>query len=147
MKTEPQNFSISDLQNETNKSTTWDGVRNYQARNFMRDEMKKGDLILFYHSSCKEVGIAGIAIVSKESHPDLSALDSQSKYFDPKATKDKPRWYMVDVKWKKTFKRIVTLLELKENTQLQEMKLLKKGNRLSIMPVTKSEFQIILDLV
>lgn len=147
MKTEPQNFSISDLQNETNKSTTWDGVRNYQARNFMRDEMKKGDLILFYHSSCKEVGIAGIAIVSKESHPDLSALDSQSKYFDPKATKDKPRWYMVDVKWKKTFKRIVTLSELKENSQLQEMKLLKKGNRLSIMPVTKSEFQIILDLV
>ncbi|MFT6630187.1 MAG: putative RNA-binding protein with PUA-like domain [Bacteriovoracaceae bacterium] len=147
MKTEPQNFSITDLQNETNQSTTWDGVRNYQARNFMRDEMKKGDLVLFYHSSCKEVGIAGIAIVSKESHPDLSALDSKSKYFDPKATKDEPRWYMVDVKWKKTFKRIITLAELKENTQLQEMKLLKKGNRLSIMPVTKSEFNIILDLV
>jgi predicted RNA-binding protein with PUA-like domain len=147
MKTEPQNFSISDLENEIKESTTWDGVRNYQARNFMRDEMKKGDLILFYHSSCKEVGIAGIAIVSKESHPDLSALDSQSKYFDPKATKDEPRWYMVDVKWKKTFKRIVTLAELKENPQLQEMKLLKKGNRLSIMPVTKIEFNIILDLV
>ena len=147
MKTEPDEFSIEDLKNAKNQTTSWEGVRNYQARNFMRDEMKKGDKVFVYHSSCKEVGVAGLACVSKESHPDLSAQDSSGDYFDPKATEDDPRWYMVEVKWKKTFKRIISLDELRSIEGLKEMKLLKKGNRLSIMPITEREFDIILNLV
>lgn len=143
MKTEPDTFSIEDLSNRPNKTECWDGVRNYQARNFMRDEMKKGDLVLIYHSSCKTPGIAGIATVSKESYPDHTCWDKKSKYFDPKSTQENPRWFMVDVKFKKKFKHFIPLTELKLHNELKEMVLLKKGSRLSIQPVTRDEFDYI----
>ncbi len=147
MKTEPDVFSIDDLYNKPKKTEPWDGVRNYQARNFMRDEMKKGDMVLFYHSNAKaETGVAGVAIVAKESYPDFTSWDKKSKYFDPKSSEDKPRWFMVDVKYKKKFKRIVTLSEIKENKRLKDMRLIQKGNRLSILPVKKSEFDEILKM-
>ncbi len=144
MKTEPDVFSIDHLKSK--KTSSWDGVRNYQARNFMRDEMKKDDLVLIYHSSCATPGVAGVATVSKESHPDLSALDKKSEYFDPKATKEEPRWYMVEVKFKAKFDRVISLKELKEQSALKDMTILKKGNRLSITPVSPKEFDYILDL-
>ena len=114
MKSEPDAFSISDLQKRPKKTEHWDGVRNYQARNFMRDGMKTGDLVLFYHSSCKNVGVAGIAKVVKESYPDFTQFDQESKYYDSKATEKTPRWYMVDIKWVKSFKEIIPLKLLKE---------------------------------
>lgn len=147
MKTEPDAFSIDDLKNSPKKTSSWDGVRNYQVRNFMRDEMKKGDLAFIYHSSCKEIGIAGVAEVVKESYPDHTAFDPKSKYFDPKSDPETPRWFMVDVKWKKSFKRIISLKEIKEHPTLSEMLVAKKGQRLSITPVKKSEFETILNLV
>ena len=145
MKTEPDTFSIDDLKNSKNSTSCWEGVRNYQARNFMRDGMKNGDLVLIYHSSCKLVGVAGIAKVVKESYPDHTAFDSKSSYYDTKSTKENPRWFMVDVKWEKTLKRVITLKELKEKNELKEMALLKRS-RLSVMPVTKEEFEFILTL-
>jgi predicted RNA-binding protein with PUA-like domain len=146
MKTEPEDFSIDDLVKSKSKTTDWDGIRNYQAFHFMRDEMKRGDLALFYHSSCKKVGIVGIAKVVKEAHPDLSALDTNSKYFDKKATKEAPRWCMVSIKWCETFDDILTLPQLKENSKLSEMVLLKRGNRLSIMPVRFTEYKAIIKM-
>ena len=146
MKTEPDEFSIDDLKNAKNRSSSWEGVRNYQARNFMRDEMKLGDKVFIYHSSCKKIGIAGVATVTKESHPDLTALEKNSSYFDPKATKLEPRWYMVDVKWEKSFKEVISLEKLKQQKGLEQMRLISKGNRLSVMPVTKREFEIIMKL-
>ncbi|ATH08262.1 EVE domain-containing protein [Halobacteriovorax marinus] len=143
MKTEPDTFSIDDLKSRPNKTESWDGVRNYQARNFMRDEMKKGDLILIYHSSCKVPGIAGIAEVAKESHPDHTCFDKKSKYYDPKSSEENPRWFMVSVKFKKKFKNFLPLNELKEQKKLQDMLLLQKGSRLSIQPVTKKEYDFI----
>ena len=143
MKTEPDVFSIDDLKNNPKKTTHWEGVRNYQARNFMRDEMKKGDKVLIYHSNCKPPGIAGIAEVSKESYPDHFAWDEKSKYFDPKSDQKNPRWFMVNVKFKKKFKEIIPLSDLKEIKALEGMLILKKGNRLSITPVTKKEFEMI----
>jgi len=144
MKSEPESFSIDDLKN--NKTEPWDGVRNYQARNFMRDDMKKGDLVLFYHSSCKEIGVVGVMTVHKESYPDHTQWDQSSKYFDPSATKDKPRWFMVDVKFKKKLKKAVLLADIKARKKLKDMRLIQKGNRLSIMPVKKSEFEEILKM-
>ena len=141
MKSEPDAFSINDLKRV--KTQHWDGVRNYQARNFMRDEMKKGDLVLFYHSNTKEIGVVGLATISKESHPDHTSWDMRSNYYDPKSNKDNPKWFMVELKYKKKFKRIVTLAEIKENKKLKDMKLVQKGNRLSVMPVTKKEFELI----
>lgn len=146
MKTEPDEFSCEDLRNSPNSTCSWEGVRNYQARNFIRDEMNKGDKVLIYHSSCKKIGIAGVASVVKESHPDLSALDKKSDYFDPKATKEEPRWYMVDVAWEKTFDEVIPLDLLKETKGLENMTLIKKGNRLSVMSITKREFEIIIKL-
>lgn len=145
-KSEPDVFGINDLKNRPNKSEKWDGVRNYQARNFLRDEVKKGDLILFYHSSCPVPGVAGIAEVTHEASPDLTALDPKGQYFDPKATADNPRWYVVTVKWKETFKRVVELKEMREHKALSDMKLLQKGNRLSIMPIDKKHFDYIISL-
>lgn len=144
MKTEPDTFSIDDLKKR--KKEFWDGVRNYQARNFMRDNMKKGDLILIYHSSCKEIGVAGVATVTTECTPDKTQFDEESKYFDKKATKEKPRWFYVEVKFKKKLKRVISLDEIKEETKLKDLALIKKGNRLSIMPLKKKEFDIILSL-
>ena len=142
MKSEPSEFSIDDLASEPKKSTSWIGVRNYQARNFMRDQMQLGDLVLFYHSTCEVPGIAGIAEVSKLAYPDETQFDRKSDYFDPKATRDNPRWVHVDVKLvKKT--RLVPLSELRGYPKLAKMQLLQRGNRLSITPVDPAEWKFI----
>ncbi len=147
MKSEPETFSIKDLEQCENKTEFWDGVRNYQARNMMRDEMKLGDMVLFYHSNCTPPGIAGIATVAKEACPDATALDPNSKYFDPKASKDNPRWFAVEVKFVEKFPELIALNELRENPTLKNMKLLAKGNRLSITPVSEKEWHSILKMV
>lgn len=140
-KSEPDEFSIDDLKEV--KVESWNGVRNYQARNFMRDEIKKGDIVLFYHSSCKIPGIAGEAVIEKEAYPDPSAFDEESDYFDEKSSLDNPRWLMVDVKFKKKYKEIITLEELKKHKELADLLILRKGNRLSITPLTQKEFEFI----
>ena len=142
MKSEPDEFSIDDLARAPKKSTAWFGVRNYLARNYMRDQMKLGDRVLFYHSSCEVPGIAGIAEVSKLAYPDETQFDRKSEYFDPKATRENPRWVHVDVKLvKKT--RLVPLSELRTYPQLAKMQLLQRGNRLSITPVDPAEWKFI----
>ncbi len=146
MKSEPDVFSFQDLKQRPKQTEPWNGVRNYQARNFMRDDMKIGDLVLFYHSSCEVPGIAGIAKVSSSPYPDSTQFDKKSEYFDEKATKENPRWYLVDVSFEKDLKGFVSLEELKKHPELQEMRLMQKGNRLSILPVTKKEFEFILKL-
>ncbi len=146
MKSEPHVFSLDDLKNAPNSTTHWDGVRNYQARNFMRDKMKTGDLVLYYHSNCDEPGVVGVAEVVKESYPDFTAWNQNSKYFDPKSTSDNPRWFMVDIKWKKAFKKNVTLREMKETPALQNMKVVQKGQRLSVQPVEKADFDKVVEM-
>ncbi len=146
MKSEPDVFGIDHLKAMPNKTEHWDGVRNYQARNMMRDDMKKGDLVFFYHSNCKEPGIVGIMQVVKEGYPDFTSWNPESKYYDPKSTEENPRWFMVDIKFKRKLKRTITLNELKEHPGLEEMALVRRGNRLSIMPVSEQEWDIILDL-
>ena len=146
MKSEPDVFGIDHLKAMPKKTEHWDGVRNYQARNMMRDDMKKGDMVFFYHSNCKEPGIVGIMEVMKEGYPDFTSWNPESKYFDPKSTEESPRWFMVDVKFKRKLKRTITLNELKEQPGLEEMPLVRKGNRLSIMPVSKHEWDIITNL-
>jgi predicted RNA-binding protein with PUA-like domain len=144
MKSEPDVFSIDDLKKK--KKSGWDGVRNYQARNYMRDLMKVGDIVLFYHSSCEIPGIAGLAKISKECHPDITQYDKKSDYYDPKATADNPRWFMVEVEFVEKFDRVVTLTELKQKKELSNMPLVQKGSRLSINPVTQKEFETIIKL-
>ncbi|HUB91268.1 MAG TPA: EVE domain-containing protein [Dyella sp.] len=144
MKSEPDTFSIDDLKRK--KHEAWDGVRNYQARNFMRDDMRVGDGVFFYHSNCTEPGIAGIAEVASDAYPDPTQFDPKSKYFDPASSRDNPRWMLVDVKFVKKLKRVVTLDELKQHPKLEGMTLLRKGNRLSVMPVDAAEWKYILDL-
>lgn len=146
MKSEPDVFGIDDLKAMPNKTEHWDGVRNYQARNMMRDEMKRGDQVFFYHSNCKEPGIVGIMTIAKAGYPDFTSWNPESKYFDPKSTEENPRWFMVDVKFKRKFKRTITLNELKELPDLEEMPLVRKGNRLSINPVTEAQWNTILAL-
>jgi predicted RNA-binding protein with PUA-like domain len=148
MKSEPDVFGIDHLKAMPRKTDHWDGVRNYQARNMMRDQMKKGDQVFFYHSNCAEPGIVGIMEVVKEGYVDDTAFDPKAKYYDPKSDPDKPRWYMVDVKYKRHLKRTITLAELKEyaDTVLQDCPLVRKGNRLSIMPITKAQWDFILGL-
>lgn len=146
MKSEPDVFSFDDLKARPRKTEPWNGVRNYQARNFMRDEMKIGDLILFYHSSCEIPGVAGIAKVSSLPYPDSTQFDPSSDYFDPKATRENPRWFLVDVSFEKDLKRHVSLEELKKHKELAQMRLMQKGNRLSILPVTPHEFKFIIGL-
>jgi predicted RNA-binding protein with PUA-like domain len=142
MKSEPDEFSIEDLARAPKKTTSWFGVRNYVARNFMRDSMRIGDGVLFYHSSCPEPGIAGIAKVASKPYPDASQFDAKSPYFDPKATREAPRWMLVDVKLvKKT--RLMPLEEMRGHRELSGMITLKRGNRLSITPVTPSEWDFI----
>ena len=141
MKTEPEVYSIDDL--KKHGSSHWEGVRNYQARNFMRDDMKIGDEVLFYHSNTKPPGIVGIARVCRESYPDHTAFDKKNKYYDPKSDPDNPRWMMVDVEYVSTFPRTIGLAELKEVPGLEEMYVIRKGMRLSIQPVTKDEFRIV----
>lgn len=144
MKSEPNEFSIDDL--KQNKTEHWDGVRNYQARNMMRDQMKVGDQIFFYHSNCAEPGIVGIMKVCKTGYPDFTAFDPKDTHYDPKSDPDNPRWYMVDVCYGKKLKRAITLTELKEQARLKDMQLVKRGNRLSIMPVSKKQWDFILSL-
>lgn len=143
MKSEPDVFSFADLKARPKKTEPWNGVRNYQARNFMRDEMRVGDLILFYHSSCDVPGVAGIAKVSSKPYPDSTQFDKKSEYYDPKATQEAPRWFLVDVSFHKDLKRHVSLEELKAEKRLSEMRLMQKGNRLSILPVAPEEFEYI----
>ena len=139
MKSEPDEVSIDDLAAAPKKTVAWFGVRNYQSRNFMRDDMRVGDLVLFYHSSCPEPGIAGIAKVSRLAYPDATQFDPKSKYHDPKATPAAPRWFNVDVTFvKKT--RLIPLAELRAHRELATLRVLQRGNRLSITPVTPAEF-------
>mgnify|MGYP002636249113 CR=1 FL=1 len=144
VKSEPNAYSIDDLVKD--KKTHWDGVRNYQARNFLRDEMKKGDLVLFYHSNAEPTAVVGVCEVVKEGYPDFTAFDPENKHFDPKSKKDDPAWIMVDIKLIKKFQRPVTLQEIKENTKLQNMRLVQRGNRLSVMPIEGKEFDLIVKL-
>ena len=144
MKSEPETYSIDDL--KRNKVDHWDGVRNYQARNFMRDEMKKGDKVLFYHSNCAIPGVVGTAEVWREGYPDHTAFDKKSRYFDPKSSPDNPRWIMVDIKFKQKFALPVSLEAMKNREELAGMKVVQKGNRLSITPVSPQEFEHILKL-
>jgi predicted RNA-binding protein with PUA-like domain len=142
MKSEPDEVSIDDLARMPKKTVPWFGVRNYQARNFMRDLMQPGDPVLFYHSSCPEPGIAGIARVASKPYPDETQFDPKAKYFDPKATRENPRWIHVDVQLvKKT--RLLGLAELREHPKLAGMRILQRGNRLSITPVTTEEWVFI----
>ena len=146
MKSEPEEFSIDDLVRGKNQSVPWFGVRNYLARNFMRDQMKLGDEVLFYHSSCPEPGIAGLARVASAAYPDETQWKKKSKYFDPKATKENPRWMLVDVKLvKKT--RLLALAEMRKQESLATMTILQRGNRLSITPVTPAEMKAVLALL
>jgi predicted RNA-binding protein with PUA-like domain len=146
MKSEPSDVSIDDLASLPNQSVDWYGVRNYQARNFMRDQMKVGDGVLFYHSNCAEPGIAGLAEVSKLAYPDRTQFDPRHRYFDPKATAENPRWFNVDVKLvRKT--RLLSLKELRETPQLASLRILQRGNRLSITPVDPRDWEIILGLL
>ncbi len=142
MKSEPDAFSIDDLKKKGQEH--WDGVRNYQARNFMRDGMRIGDKIFFYHSNCAEPGIVGIAEVATDAYPDPSQFDPKSKYFDAASSRDNPRWMLVDVKFVKKLKRTITLKELQAEPALAEMALVRKGNRLSVMPVGADEWRHIL---
>jgi predicted RNA-binding protein with PUA-like domain len=152
MKSEPDAFGIDDLASRPAQTEPWDGVRNYQARNMMRDEMKVGDQVFFYHSNCTEPGIVGIAEVVREGYPDHTAFDPNAKYHDPKSDPDKPRWFMVDLKYVRHTKRTITLSELKDiaagapDGALADFPLVRRGNRLSIMPVTEAQWELILGL-
>ncbi|MGB0760872.1 MAG: EVE domain-containing protein [Rubripirellula sp.] len=146
MKTEPTTYSIEDLENESNQTTCWEGVRNYQARNLLRDDIQEGDRVLFYHSACKEPAVVGTAVVSRPGYPDSHAFDKRSKYYDAKSDPENPRWYMVDVKLEQKFDAPVTLASLREKASLKEMVLLQKGSRLSVQPVKKKEFDIVLKM-
>ncbi|CAD6875910.1 EVE domain-containing protein [Methylomonas fluvii] len=146
MKSEPDTFGIDDLFNRPDQTEHWDGVRNYQARNMMRDDMKIGDQVFFYHSNCDEPGIVGIMQVVRESYPDFTAFDPDDKHFDPKSNPDKPSWYMVDVKFVRKLSRNISLRELKLKPELADLALLRRGNRLSIMPVNAEQWAFILGL-
>ena len=141
MKSEPDEASILDLQRAG--TLPWTGVRNYQARNFMRDDMQVGDGVLFYHSSCPEPGIAGLAEVCSAAYPDATQFDPESHYFDPKSKADAPRWLHVDVRWRETT-RLLSLKEMREAPELASMQVLQRGNRLSITPVTPTEWRAVL---
>ena len=140
VKTEPESFSIEDLAKAPQQTTSWEGVRNYQARNFMRDGMKLGDRVLFYHSNADPPAVMGIATVVREAYPDSFAWDKKSKYYDEKSTPENPVWLMVDLKLESVFPRPVSLDELRGVAALKEMELLRKGSRLSVQPVRKAEF-------
>jgi predicted RNA-binding protein with PUA-like domain len=142
MKSEPDEASIDHLEHAAQRTLPWTGVRNYQARNFMRDSMTVGDGVLFYHSSCPEPGIAGLAEVASTAYPDPTQFDSQSPYYDPKSTQETPRWLLVDVVFKKKI-QLIPLATLREHDELADMRVLAKGNRLSITPVTAGEWSFI----
>lgn len=141
MKSEPETFSIDQLAKD--KTTWWEGVRNYQARNFMTQEMTPGDEVLFYHSNAEPPGVAGLAKVTKKAAPDLTQFDKKSDYFDPKASQENPRWLCVEISFAKKFKNFISLSEIKSTPALAKMVLLQKGSRLSIQPVTAAEFEFL----
>jgi len=142
-KTEPGCFSFDDLRSRPEMTEHWDGVRNYQARNFLRDQVRQGDLVLFYHSNIPEPAVVGVATVVREGYPDYTALDPDSEHFDPKSSIDAPIWYMVDVRYVETMKKPVTLERIKANPLLSDMPLVRRS-RLSIQPVTTDEWNLIL---
>ncbi|MFL2482451.1 MAG: EVE domain-containing protein [Gammaproteobacteria bacterium] len=144
MKSEPDVYGIDDLKRD--KVEPWDGIRNYQVRNMFRDQMKVGDLAFFYHSNCKPPAVVGIMTIASEAYPDHTQFDPKSRYYDAKSDKESPRWLLVDVKYKRKLKREITLQELKENKKLEDFRLNQKGNRLSVIPVKKSEWDLILSL-
>lgn len=146
MKTEPSEFSIDDLKARPKQTERWDGVRNYQVRNMMRDEMTKGDEVFFYHSSCEVPGIVGIAKIVREAYPDTTAFDPKHHHYDPKSKPDDPTWLMVDVKFVRKLKRTITLQELKDRPQLEGLALIRKGNRLSVNQVIEDQWSFILSL-
>jgi predicted RNA-binding protein with PUA-like domain len=146
MKSEPSTFSIDDLQRSPNKTTSWDGVRNYQARNFMRS-MAVGDQVLFYHSSADPPAVVGIAEVVKTAYPDPTQFDKKDKHYDPESKPSEPRWDMVDIRYVRKFSRALTLDELRKDSKLKGMVLLRKGSRLSVQPVTQLEWKHITSLV
>ncbi|MEY2733379.1 MAG: hypothetical protein RL340_438 [Gemmatimonadota bacterium] len=143
VKSEPDVFSFADLLKAPKKTTCWDGVRNYQARNTLRDQMKQGDRLFYYHSNAEPSGIAGICEVVREGYPDHTAFDPTDPHFDPKSRRDEPTWYMVDVRAVAAFPRLVTLAELKGVKGLEKMALVQKGSRLSVQPVTRKEWEIV----
>tara|TARA_B100000927_G_scaffold224387_1_gene184162 strand:+ start:565 stop:1005 length:441 start_codon:yes stop_codon:yes gene_type:complete len=144
MKNEPDDYSIDDLKRD--KIEPWDGIRNYQVRNMIRDEMKKGDLAFFYHSNCDVPGIYGLMVINSEAYTDHTAFDKKAKYYDPKSNKEKPTWLMVDVKYKRKLKSVISLTELKNYKELSEMRVVQRGNRLSITKVNKKDWDFILKL-
>jgi predicted RNA-binding protein with PUA-like domain len=148
MKSEPDTFGIDDLAARPGQTEPWDGVRNYQARNMMRDEMRVGDSVFFYHSNCDQPGIVGVAEVASEAYPDHTAFDAEAKYYDPKSDPQNPRWFLVDLRYVRHLRRNITLAELKTyaDTTLEGLPLVRRGNRLSIMPVTPSQWEFILAL-
>ena len=144
MKSEPNSYSIKDLQRD--KVAFWDGVRNYQARNFMMKDMRKGDKVLFYHSNADPSGVTGLAVVCEEFKADPTAWDKKSKYYDPKSTKENPRWFAVTVSFVKAFDKIISLSDLRREKSLKHMALLQKGQRLSVLPVTQKEYESIVKM-
>ncbi len=146
MKSEPDSFSIDALYNRPNQIEHWDGVRNYQARNMMRDNMKVGDQIFFYHSNCEVPGIVGIMEIVKEGYPDFTSFDPEHQNFDPKTNPEEPHWIMVDVRHVKTLIRVISLKELRTYPEIEDLALVRRGNRLSIMPVTAAQWDFILSV-
>jgi predicted RNA-binding protein with PUA-like domain len=148
LKSEPDSFSIDALKAAPKQTSAWDGVRNFQARNMLRDSMKKGDQAFFYHSSCDVPGIAGIVSIVKDGYPDATAFDPKHHHYDPESKADAPRWYVVDVKLVRKFRRIITLDELRQHAakKLKDFVLLRRGNRLSVMPVAQKDWEFILTL-
>lgn len=147
IKSEPDAFSIDDLKDAPGRKDHWDGIRNYQARNFIRDDMQKGDLAFFYHSNCKPPGVVGICEIVSEAYPDHTAFDPNEKYFDPKSDPENPRWLMRDVKYLRKTRRMISLEEIKQHSdRLEGFPLIRRGNRLSIMPVSKDHWDFILEL-
>jgi len=148
MKSEPECFSIDTLKACPKSTDMWDGVRNYQARNLMRDEMKQGDEVFFYHSNAgKETGIAGLAKIASKPYPDPTQFDPKSQYYDPKSSEENPRWILVDVKYVKKFKHTITLEQLKNNPKLKDMKVVQRGQRLSVQPVEEKEWKEVMAML
>ena len=146
LKSEPGEFSIDDLERRPGQAESWDGVRNYQARNLMRDQMRLGDLAFFYHSNCELPGIVGIAEIVREAYPDPTAFDPHHKHYDPKSRPEQPAWFMVDVRFVRKLARTIALAELKGRPELESLALVRRGNRLSVMPVGEPEWTFILSL-
>ena len=146
MKSEPSEFGIDDLAERPKKTEPWDGIRNYQTRNMIRDEMRKGDLAFFYHSSCDVPGVVGVIQIASDAYADPTAFDPNDKHYDPKSDRKDPRWFLVDVKLIRKLKRTISLAELKQHEELADMVLLRKGNRLSITSVTKDHWNYVLGL-